>query len=87
MGAVDDEHELQIDMLLRPNRCDSTREFGGSVCLREHDDRNLVLGFTASALPRLGPHLLGGCAACNRWHGSIHQKMLGDLRTVRNDHG
>ena len=61
MGAVDDEHELQIDMLLRSNRCNGTRELSGAVCLREHDDRNLVLGFTANTFRNCGPHLLRRC--------------------------
>src|SRR5687767_6285563 len=61
MGAVDDEHELQIDMLLRSNRCDRTRELSGAVCLREHNDSNLVLGFTANTFRNRGPHLLRRC--------------------------
>ena len=59
MGTVDHEHELRIDLLLRSNRCDRTGELGGAVPLRQYDDRDLVLGFTAGTLPPLRRHLLG----------------------------
>ena len=60
MGTVDDEHGLQIDLLLRSNRCDRPGEFGRAGPLGEYDNCNVVLGFRACTIPGLRRHLCGG---------------------------